>query len=123
PAPLLFAIHEYCPANRRHTIEPLVQILPEAALGNGLIQVAVRRRNNPNIDRNREDPPDPLELALLEERHFVLRSSRLSARATRVSGRRTPFPFPSRSKGLRATSRMSVSFTFAMMPSMTRKSA
>ena len=57
-------------AQRRHfdrkDVETVVQVLPERVLGDALFQVAVCRRNDPDVDAHGLRAAEPLNLPLLE---------------------------------------------------------
>src|SRR5205814_7024542 len=57
-------------AQLRHVMEDHVQavieILPQRSLLERLLQVPVRRRDDPHVDRDRRRAAEPLDLALLE---------------------------------------------------------
>jgi hypothetical protein len=51
----------------RDDAQTVVKVLPEAARPDRLVEVLVRRRDDPRLDRPRAALADPLELPLLED--------------------------------------------------------
>src|SRR6266508_1513744 len=49
-----------------HHLEPIVQVLPEGLVADGLLKIRVRRGNDPYVNSDSPAPPDPLDLPLLE---------------------------------------------------------
>jgi len=49
-------------------VQPVVQILPEFPFPHGLLQVRIRGRNHPHIDRYRPRIPQPLDFLLCSTR-------------------------------------------------------
>ena len=49
-----------------HHRQPVIQILPEFARAHGLIQIAIRRRDQPHIDLDGMRPAHSLKFALLQ---------------------------------------------------------
>src|SRR4030095_11131971 len=61
----------FCPfAERRYAnrkdVEAIVEVGPKSVFPNGCLEIAVRRRDHANVDRDRMGRSDPLELAFLE---------------------------------------------------------
>src|SRR5713101_6389557 len=49
-----------------HHVEPIVQVLPEGLIADGLLEIDVRRGNDPHVNADSPVSADPLDLALLE---------------------------------------------------------
>jgi hypothetical protein len=50
----------------REHVQPVVEVLAERAVGDLLLEIAVRRRHDAHVDLDRLGAADPFELALLQ---------------------------------------------------------